>query len=326
MEGTNTLLTSMKRAADAAAHVSTPEIAAICTAFPFVMRLPAWFPGMGFKSDAPECRRLVSEAVNAPYSWTRRRVAEGDATHSMVSDAITRYRLDDDSSDPELVKAVKSSAGTLYAASVETTNAALITFVYLMMNHPETQRRAQAEIDRVVGRQRLPNFDDRLSLLYVDAVLRETMRWRPVLPTGLPHMISEDDIYRGYYIPQGSMILANLWAISHNELKYPNPDMFMPERFFLEDGTLNDDDVRWVFGFGRRICPGRHIALVSLWSAMVCMLAMFKIEKTEGSENVTWTTGVTSHPFPFPCKFVPRDEEMDGEKLASLIHASRGDL
>ena len=140
----------------------------------------------------------------------------------MVSDAITRYRLDDDSTGPNLVQAIKDSAASLYSgkyhlllhnvhmfysfrltslAAVETvclifflwdhqvtygrqSNATLVTFVYLMMNHPEIQRHAQAEIDRVVGRQRLPDFEDRLSLPYVDAVLRETMRRHPVAPIG----------------------------------------------------------------------------------------------------------------------------------------------
>jgi len=205
------------------------------------------------------------------------------------------------------------------------TNATLITFLYLMMNYPGTQHRVQAEIDSVVGRRRLPNFEDRASLPYVDAVLRETMRWHPVLPL-VGHATSEDDIYRGYYIPQGSVIMANLWAMSHNEEKYPNPNMFIPERFLREDGTLNDDNIPWVFGFGRRICPGRHVANVTLWSAMVCILALFKIKKTEGSEDGKWTTGMTSHPLPFPCRFVPRDEDMNAEKLASLVSASCFDL
>lgn len=64
------------------------------------------------------------------------------------------------------------------------TKSTLLTFVYAMMNHPEVQFRAQAEIDRVVGRQRLPDFEDRASLPYVDAVLRETMRWSPVVTMG----------------------------------------------------------------------------------------------------------------------------------------------
>lgn len=86
----------------------------------------------------------------------------------------------------------------------------------------------------------------------------------------------------------------------------------MPERFLHSDGTLNEDNIPWAFGFGRRIwcvdanacasihvadmfhSPGRHVADASLWSAMVCMLALFRIEKTEGSDNVEWMTGVTT--------------------------------
>lgn len=65
------------------------------------------------------------------------------------------------------------------------TNSTLVIFIYLMMNHPEVQHRAQAEIDRVVGQQRLPDFEDRPSLPYVGAVLRETMRWHPVTAIGV---------------------------------------------------------------------------------------------------------------------------------------------
>jgi len=199
-------------------------------------------------------------------------------------------------------------------------------FVYLMMNHPEVQRRAQEEIDSVIGGQRLADFEDRASLPYVDAVLRETMRWRPVAPLGVPHATTEDDVYEGYHIPKGVIVLANLWAMSQDEKKYPNPEAFIPERFLQDDGTLNEDTISWSFGFGRRICPGRYVADASLWAAMVCILTLFRIEKTEGSENVEWMKGVTTHPLPFPCAFVPRDKEMDAQKLASLIYASRVDL
>ncbi|KIK72815.1 hypothetical protein PAXRUDRAFT_179874, partial [Paxillus rubicundulus Ve08.2h10] len=108
-------------------------------------------------------------------------------------------------------------------------------------------------------------------------------------------------------------------AISQNEAKYPNPAAFLPERFLTSDGALKDDDVSWIYGFGRRICPGRHVADASLWCAMVSILAVFEIEKTEGSEDVKWTTGMSSYPRPFPCTIVPRDKNMDGEKLASLM-------
>ncbi|KAN0081290.1 Cytochrome P450 [Tylopilus felleus] len=323
MKGGETFVSSMQRASDIILSVGTPELFALCTAFPFVKALPSWFPGMGWKSQAAECRHLVNDGLNTPYAWVKRRLEQGTATPSMVADTIIRHRLDDDSKDPELVQAIKESAGTLYAASVETTHATLLIFVYLMLNHPEVQRRAQLEIDRVVGDQRLPDFEDRPSLPYVDAVLRETMRCRPVGPLGIPHATTEDDVYEGYYIPQGATIMANVWAISHDEKRYPDPEMFIPERFLREDGSLDDDKITYAFGFGRRICPGRHVADASVWSAIVCMLTLFQIEKTEESGNVKWTTGLTTHPLPFSCRFIPRDKEMDSQKLASLIYASR---
>lgn len=68
---------------------------------------------------------------------------------------------------------------------------------------PEAQKKAQQEIDTVVGGKRLPNYDDWNSLPYTEALLREVLRWRPVLPLGVPHAITDDDVLRGYLIPKG---------------------------------------------------------------------------------------------------------------------------
>lgn len=72
-----------------------------------------------------------------------------------------------------------------------------------MALHPAVQEKAQAEIDRVVGRDRLPEAGDRESLPYLEAVYREVMRWRPALPLALPHCVVQDDNYQGYVIPKG---------------------------------------------------------------------------------------------------------------------------
>ncbi|KIJ19362.1 hypothetical protein PAXINDRAFT_7846 [Paxillus involutus ATCC 200175] len=294
INGGETFGKSLKHSADALLRFATPESAVLCAAFPLLKKLPAWFPFMGFKSEAAECAKLASDGRHRSYAWVRQQVDEGTARPSLVADAITRYRLDNESNDPQLVQAIKDSAATLYAAAVETTIAGLLIFVHFMMLHPEVQVRAQAEIDSVVGTERLPDFEDRPALPYVDALLRETLRCHPVTPTGVPHATTEDDIYEGYYIPKGATIMANVWAMSRNEAKYPNPTAFLPERFLQSDGSLNDDNVPWTFGFGRRICPGRHLADASLWCAMVSILALFKIEKTVGSEEIEWATGMTS--------------------------------
>ena len=73
------------------------------------------------------------------------------------------------------------------------------------------QKRAQGEIDRVIGRERLPGFSDRSRLPYVDAMCKELLRWRLVLPLGVAHATTEDDVYKGYFIPKGTTVLPNTW-------------------------------------------------------------------------------------------------------------------
>jgi cytochrome P450 len=76
---------------------------------------------------------------------------------------------------------------------------------------PDVQRKAQEEIERVVGHNRLPNMADRINLPYINAVVKEVLRWHPVAPMGLPHMSTVDDNYDNYFIPKGSIILPNIW-------------------------------------------------------------------------------------------------------------------
>lgn len=85
------------------------------------------------------------------------------------------------------------------------------TFLLAMTLEPEVQRKAQEEIDRVLGPTRVPGLADRANLPYVNAVVKEVLRWHPVAPMGLPHTSLEDDMWEGYFIPKGSLIMANIW-------------------------------------------------------------------------------------------------------------------
>jgi cytochrome P450 len=81
-----------------------------------------------------------------------------------------------------------------------------------MAQFPDVQRHAQAELDLVVG-PRLPTMNDRPNLPYVHALIKEVMRWHPVVPLGVPHMATEDDEYCGYRIPKGAVLIANIWSV-----------------------------------------------------------------------------------------------------------------
>ncbi len=105
---------------------------------------------------------------------------------------------------------IKDSAAVAYAAGADTSVSTLTTFFLAMTLHPEAQKRAQAELDVVVG-DRLPTFADKDSLPYVTAVMKEVLRWIPVLPMAVPHRAVNSDQYKGYFIPAGASVLGNTW-------------------------------------------------------------------------------------------------------------------
>ncbi|KAI0278794.1 cytochrome P450 [Russula aff. rugulosa BPL654] len=182
---------------------------------------------------------------------------------------------------------------------------------------PQVQRRAQAELDAVIGRDRLPTFDDRPRLPYIEALCKELIRWNMVTPTGLPHRSGRDDVYRGFFIPKGSIMVANAWAILHDPETYPDPEEFRPERFLNDDGSVRDDPtLALAFGAGKRICPGRHIVDATLFIVASSLLSTFNVTKAkdeDGNEiavkaEVTVLSGILVHPKKFACSITSRDE------------------
>ncbi|KAG1737648.1 cytochrome P450 [Suillus lakei] len=292
-----------------------PEVAAIFSAFPSLLRLPSWLPGMRLKRVSPLAKRLSLENLENPFAHTEHGLATGSISSCMVADHL--LELDDSDGDSAWrKKAIKESAATAFGAAV------LMNFILVMILHPDVQQKAHELVDSVVGARRLPTFHDRPSLSYIDAILRECMRWRPVFPLAIMHAAVESDVYEGYYIPKGATVTPNVWAMCHNEDKYANASEFNPERFLNPDGTLTDDTVSFVWGFGRRICPGRHLAEASIWSAMVCMLAAKDETGREIEIEPKWHGGLTVRPVAFPCSITPRNADMDITALQHLIRVS----
>ncbi|KAH7915424.1 cytochrome P450, partial [Hygrophoropsis aurantiaca] len=316
-------VTIIEKTLEIAVKEVQPHVAAVLGAFPFILSLPSWFPGMSLKRKAALSRQYAAKWLSEPFQYVQERMKSGTSAPSMVSDALEKWQDQDESG--EITTAIREAAATAFMAASETTASTLSVFVLAMVLYPEVQERAWLSIQAVVGTARLPNFDDRASLPYIDAVLRETLRWHPVAPMGLPHATYTEDIYNGYHIPKGAMVLLNIWAMTRNEAKYPNPDEFKPERFLDSNGALTDDTCDMAFGFGRRVCVGRHVADASLWSSMALMLAAFKFSKQKDENGIDidfepqWASGLATHPLPFPCAITPRHEGMDMGKLNALI-------
>ncbi|KAF8653668.1 hypothetical protein AX16_003819 [Volvariella volvacea WC 439] len=295
---------------------------------PPLRRLPDWFPGAGFKKTARSWAKTLTEFVDIPHNFVKDQMARGIAEPSIVSKLLESKDItDEEESD------IKWSAGSLYGAGADTTVGTIHAFFKAMALFPEVQKNAQAEIDAVIGTERLPSLEDRDRLPYLNALALEMMRWHNVAPTGIPHRVMEDDIYEGYYIPKGSLVITNIWKMAHDPTVYHNPTSFEPERFLRLDGQEPEPDPRaFCFGFGRRICPGntghiipptpnidtnyhpsgRLLADTSIFLTCAMTLAAFTTSKyTDKNEEVLepdteQLTGTISYPSPFKVSIKPR--------------------
>jgi cytochrome P450 len=204
-----------------------------------------------------------------------------------------------------------------------------------MTLYPDVQAKAQAEIDTVIGTDRLPTSEDRPNLPYVDALVKEVLRWQPVTPlgsypspntcqvstdassTGVPHRLTADDSYEGFHMPAGAIVIANVWAMLHAPDTYADPLAFAPERFL---GASPERDPRELcFGFGRRACPGQHLADASVWASCALALAALRVRPAAGvpTPEPRMTSGTISHPEPFRCDIAPRSEHARALVLAT---------
>ncbi|KAK0469619.1 cytochrome P450 [Desarmillaria tabescens] len=282
---------------------------------PSLQYLPRWFPGANFINLARNWNKEVQDMKQEPYEYALQSLAKGLASPSLVSENIRKVKQLAAPESAAHLDVIRDTAGVAFAAGADTTVSTIVSVILAFVLYPEVQAKAQAELDAVVGPNRLPNFDDRPQLPYIDAVLMEALRWNPVVPMGIDHRSRQEDIYRGYYIPAGTTVVGNVWAILHDEKDYPNPLVFDPERFMSSDGREPQPEPTAAFGFGRRICPGRYLALNTAWIAIASMAATLSFSKAVDSEghiiepSDTYTNGFLSFPVPFKCTIKARSAQ-----------------
>ncbi|KAJ7020856.1 cytochrome P450 [Mycena alexandri] len=251
---------------------------------PFLKYVPEFLPGAGFKRQAREWYKVVDAMPHVPYNFVKESRAAGTAKSSIASRVLDDIENSDkDQEEQELVlRNVLTGA--------DTTVSSLGAFFLAMTMYPGVQKKAQAAVDEVVGHGRLPDFQD--DIPYIDAVyvlLVEFFGLNHTVVSGVPHAAIKDDIYKGYHIPAGAVVIGNTWAIFNDESIYgPNTDEFIPERWLTKEGIINTTmrDSTAAFGFGRRICPGRDMAQWSLWITAASILATFTISKSLDEKGI----------------------------------------
>ncbi|KAF3191324.1 hypothetical protein TWF225_001465 [Orbilia oligospora] len=292
---------------------------------PWLRFLPDWMPGAGFKKIAREYTQTYQDCMNIPYAFTE--------NHRRYKTSYISKLLDTNPDEAE-IELIKNSAASLYGGGADTTVASMGFFFLAMSLFPDIQIKAREEIDRVTGgfASRLPTLQDRPNLPYVEAVVKETMRWVPIAPLCVPHTSDEEDEFRGYRIPRGTLVIPSIAWFSQDPNTYSEPHLFKPERF-LGPGPVERDPYTFVFGFGRRICPGRRLADASVFIALAQSLAVFDIKKPIDPKTgmpierlVGATPGLVTHPTTYHFNITPRSEAHTALVKAVETEHPYGDL
>jgi cytochrome P450 len=203
------------------------------------------------------------------------------------------------------------NVGITYETGSDTTTMAMEDFVMAIVLYGATfVPKARKEIDYVVGQNRMPAFSDILALPYLQAIVNEVLRWRPVSAGGILHAVIKDDEYMGYRIPASATVIGNHRAIHLDKDVYQDPYSFKPNRWIENlNVPLN------VFGFGRRVCTGQHIARNSFLINIAWMVWAFDIGyKYENGirqdiNPLAMTQGFNSRPMSFKAAFQVRNVE-----------------
>ncbi|CZR64449.1 related to O-methylsterigmatocystin oxidoreductase [Phialocephala subalpina] len=255
--------------------------------FPF-LRL---FPGH-WKRRAVKTRKTMDDMWTKARSIVDERRARGDKRDCFIDNKLDDYEKN---GWPMSQHAFNNLFGELLEAGADTTANHILTLILAFAKYPDVQRKAREEIDRVCGTERAPLFSDFEDLPYINACVKEGMRWRPTAPAGLPHM--------GMFIPKGTMVFVGIWAIHQNEEIFSNHDQFNPDRYLGHPKLANEYATD----------TGFHIIMAMEQAGL---LWAFDIsEPTDIMGNTLpldpngYTSAILVSPLPFKVKVIPRSKE-----------------
>ncbi|KIK33988.1 hypothetical protein CY34DRAFT_813222 [Suillus luteus UH-Slu-Lm8-n1] len=272
----------------------------LCDRYPILQYIP--FYGRELKQWAQEEYAII----NGQFTLVKKQVDANVAPQSVTKDLLM-HSDENKMTDPEIAYLT----GSLVGAGSDTTAVGTSTVLMAAARFPLALARVHEELDAVVGKETPPTFEDWPRLVQLQAFILEALRWRPINPTGFPHRASKDVIWNGMCIPAGAIVRGSNWCIGRDPTVFLDPETFNPQRWIGADGEVREDMKIFSFGFGRRACPGVHIARRSVYIAVAFMFWSFTVleDPNKPIDDTAFTPGVVSHQMPFTLVFKPRIDE-----------------
>ncbi|KAJ3600029.1 hypothetical protein NHX12_033981 [Muraenolepis orangiensis] len=172
---------------------------------------------------------------------------------------------------------------------------------------PFSAEQVQAELDTVVGSSRQPSWSDRDSTPYTYAVIQETQRMGNIIPLNVFRMTTRDTTLGKYTIPKGTMVMATLHSVLHDESMWETPHSFNPQHFLDQNGLSRKREAFLPFSAGKRVCPGEQLARMELYLFFTSLLQRFSFSAPPGEKlSLDFILGTTHCPKPYRLCATPR--------------------
>ncbi|PSC76848.1 carotene epsilon-chloroplastic [Micractinium conductrix] len=235
-----------------------------------------------------KCKKMVEEEAEAGAAFGEGYINESDPS-------VLRFLI----ASREEVDSVqlRDDLLSMLVAGHETTGSVLTWTVDLLARNPDTMRKAQEEVDRVLGSRDKPTMEDYMNLKYVMRCVNESMRLYPHPPVLLRRALVEDELPGGFTVPAGQDVMISVYNIHRSPAVWDRPDEFLPERFPMDGPTPNEQntDYKYIpFSGGPRKCVGDQFALMEAVAALAVVLKRFDFSPQPGHDP-GMTTGATIH-------------------------------